>query len=91
MIYSSYVRLRSVIEWYGLRERAMHLIYMQAVEIQRLRTEHEIHHVRNVRDLVESFTEALEYGVPDEDLMEDLRKGLCDLNDHLARLEEHSA
>ena len=44
-----------------------------------------LEHTRNVRDLVQGFLEAQERGV---DVTEELEKGLCDLKDHVARLEE---
>ena len=51
--------------------------------------QYELRHVRQVRDLVEAFHGSI--GVVDDDaLREDLEKGLLDLNDHVARLEEHA-
>ena len=55
-------------------------------EIAELRLEH----VRNVRDLVSHFLEALESDLDEEELRETLENGLRDLNDHVARMEEHA-
>ena len=59
------------------------IIDRQQAEIEELK----LQHVRNVRDLVEQFFIASMAGV---DVTEDLEKGLCDLRDHVARLEEHA-
>ena len=45
-------------------------------------------HARNVRDLIDNFIAAVDDD-PDE-LRDGLEQGLSDLNDHVARLEEHS-
>jgi hypothetical protein len=89
VIYSVCMGLRNFIGWYGLHDRVMVLLEEQAAEIIRLRQQNDLNHVRNVRDLVNSFLEALEYGVDEEELKADLHAGLQDLNDHLCRLEEH--
>jgi len=59
-------------------------------EIQRLHAEKqllELHHSRNVRDLLAHFRYALE-NEDLEDLDETLEQGLRDMNDSVARLEE---
>ena len=48
----------------------------------------DLQHARNVRDLTERFIQALD---EDEEALRDgIAMGLSDLNDHVARLEEHS-
>jgi hypothetical protein len=53
-------------------------LYIQQVQLE---------HTRSVRDIVEHFLIAHEQGI---DVRDDLLDGLRDLNDHVARLEEHA-
>lgn len=59
------------------------LIDLKDAEIERLKLDH----VRAVRDLVEQFFICQMAGT---DVTEDLERGLEDLRDHVARLEEHA-
>jgi len=83
------MRVRDFIGWYRQHDRVMALLQAQTEEIVRLNLQTDLHHARNVRDLVDSFLQALEYEIPEEELKAVLEKGLRDLNDHVARLEEH--
>jgi hypothetical protein len=53
-------------------------LYIQQVQLE---------HTRNVRNLVENFLIVQSDG---EDVRDELIEGLRDLNDHVARLEEHA-
>lgn len=48
----------------------------------------DLQHARSTRDLINHFLESL--GGDEEALRYGLSSGLADLNDHVARLEEHS-
>ena len=63
-------------------------------ENARLRAElgrQELKSIRGVRDLVERFHYWVERGTDEDTLRDGLSNALVDLNDHVARLEEHSS
>jgi hypothetical protein len=51
----------------------------------------ELKSIRGVRDLVQTFHKHLECGTDEDSLRDGLSNALVDLNDHVARLEEHSS
>jgi hypothetical protein len=61
----------------------LRLITRKQAEIEELK----LSHIRSVRDLVEHFLYSQQQGI---DVTEDLERGLEDLRDHVARLEEHA-
>ncbi len=61
-------------------------------EIERLQSENlhlQLQHARNVRDLIAHFHYSVAEGEDLEMLEDVLEKGLQDMNDSVARLEEH--
>ena len=91
MIYSLSMFIRRL---FGLDlvPRALEVINIQTERIQEWQEAYDaqhkrltLEHTRNVRDLVQQFLIAQQEGI---DVSEDLEKGLCDLKDHVARLEE---
>ena len=69
--------------WALVRDQA-EVIKMQRAQMERMQLEY----ARNVRDLIEAFFVAQQSG---EDVRDQLLEGLRDLQDEVARLEEHSA
>jgi len=70
--------------------RALEVINTQTERIQEwmeYSAQQELQHTRNVRDLVQNFLIVQQEEI---DVREELEKGLQDLNDHVARLEEHA-
>ena len=59
-------------------------------ELEEQIREMELAHVRNARDLIDNFVAAMEYEDQDE-VRDAMENALVDLNDHVARLEEHSS
>lgn len=89
MIYTARMVLRRI---FGLDlvPRALSVIEHQNRLIQQWQTysqQRELQYTRNVRDLVENFLIVQSEGI---DVRDELLAGLRDLNDHVARLEEHS-
>ena len=87
MIYTLRMYLRRL---FGLDlvPRALEVINKQSERIQEWQeyaAYKELQHLRNVRDLVQHFLIAVDEEV---DVREQLEKGLQDLNDHVARMEE---
>ena len=75
-----------LVEWLALERK------QQGLEIERLRGEMDrmqLSHARNVRDILASVQHEIEEGDVD-DLLERLEDGLRDMNDSVARLEEHA-
>ena len=73
-----------------LRRRLWALVRDQAevIKMQRLQMERmQLEYARNVRDLIEGFFVVQQSG---EDVRDELLEGLRDLQDEVARLEEHS-
>jgi hypothetical protein len=72
--------------WGGISSKSLY------EENERLRAQiakMDLDHARATRDLVSHFLDSL--GGDEEALRYGLSSGLADLNDHVARLEEHSA
>ena len=91
MIYTPMMFLRRLLGL-DLVPRALEVINIQTERIQEWQEAYDAQHARltlqytrNVRDLVQQFLIAQEAGI---DVREDLEKGLCDLKDHVALLEE---
>jgi citrate synthase len=85
------VRIRNLIEWYGIRERAWDLINKQSIaimELRWLREQEQLAYARNTRDLITHFRDVLD-GDDHEAVRDALDAALVDLSDHVARTEEH--
>lgn len=79
--------------WGGISKNRLYDLCLRQSDTIRLQRAHidwlELQHSRNIRDLIANFQAALD--APDEDALRDgLVLALSDLNDHVARLEEHS-
>jgi hypothetical protein len=70
--------------WAFVSKRERRMENLEA-EIEKL----ELQNVRGYRDLIQNFHDHLEAGVDEEALRDGLAIALVDLNDHVARLEEH--
>lgn len=64
-------------------------LIMLTREQQVLQQRSDLQNARNTRDLIQHFLTAIEQDVDRDALAENLREGLTDLSDHVARLEEH--
>jgi hypothetical protein len=81
------------IAWGGVSKQRLYALCQEQSECIQRQKAHidflELTHTRNVRDLIHNFQAALD--APDEDVLRDgLEAALVDLNDHVARLEEHA-
>jgi hypothetical protein len=72
--------------WGGRSTKAL---YEENLQLREELARVDLDHARHIRDLINNFSVALD--TPDEDALRDgLSAALSDLNDHVARLEEHS-
>jgi hypothetical protein len=87
--------------WGGISRRRLYEMILQQRDIiqeqeDRIRVlrmamdKVDLEHARYTRNLIQHFLVAVEDGEEAEALRDGIEDGLSDLNDHVARLEEHS-
>ena len=74
----------------GMMEAQSYVISHLVQEAAEEKTRMEMEYLRYVRDLMQRFLRVLD-AVDGDALRFELEKGLSDLEDHVARLEEHAA
>jgi hypothetical protein len=81
------------IAWGGVSKQRLWSLVLEQRNLLDVQRAHisalELQYARNVRDLISNFRLALE-NEDDDALRDGLGLALSDLNDHVARLEEHS-
>jgi len=82
--------LRDVIWWARNRHYVLQVMAGQSIEIAYLQAQLEhnaLDYSRNLRDLIVKFRLAIE--IPEEDIRDALDEAIRDLDDEVARAEEH--
>ena len=72
---------------FSLLELRGEQILMLKEELER----RDLEHVRNLRDLIENFRDAMELGEPTLEVLEAIEAAIEDLSDEVARRSEHIA
>ena len=82
--------LRDVIWWARNRHYVLQIMAGQSIEISYLQAQvqrNALDYSRNLRDLIVKFRVAVE--IPEEDIRDALDEAIRDLDDEVARAEEH--
>ena len=90
MISLGWMWLRDVIWWARNRHYVLQVMAGQSIEIDHLQREVEqsgLEYARNLRDLIVRFRIAIE--TPEDDIRDALDEAIRDLDDEVARAEEH--